>query len=123
MATTISPYLARTWGVILCPPQPVKATVEFTGWAADGRVVDSTVLRGSPVTFSLDSSFVLAGPITGMREGEERVFFVPAELAYALYCKLCSNPKSSNLTLNFARVSLQVRSQGEQRRDDRLPHV
>ena len=57
--------------------------VNYTGWTSDGRMFDSTILRGQPAEFPLDA--VIAGWTEGlqlMTEGEARRFWVPAKLAY-----------------------------------------
>lgn len=57
--------------------------VNYTGWTSDGRMFDSTILRGQPAEFPLDA--VIAGWTEGlqlMTEGEARRFWIPAKLAY-----------------------------------------
>ena len=66
-------------------PQPwSRVTVNYTGWTAmDGKMFDSSVLRGKPVTFEL--SGVIAGWTEGvglMVEGERTRFWIPENLAY-----------------------------------------
>lgn len=66
------------------PGRRGKVVVHYTGWTADGRVFDSTILRGAPAEFRLDN--VIAGWTEGMQlmvEGELRRFWIPAKLAYA----------------------------------------
>jgi FKBP-type peptidyl-prolyl cis-trans isomerase len=63
-------------------PQDI-VTVHYTGWTADGRLFDSSVLRGEPSTFPLDR--VIAGWSEGVQlmvVGEKRRLWVPEELAY-----------------------------------------
>ena len=59
-------------------------TVHYTGWvAADGRMFDSSVARGTPSTFPL--SRVMAGwreCVQLMTTGEKRRCWVPQDLAY-----------------------------------------
>jgi peptidylprolyl isomerase len=58
-------------------------TVDYTGWASDGRMVDSSVARGNPSTFPLDK--VMAGwreCVQLMAIGEKRRCWVPQNLAY-----------------------------------------
>ena len=65
-------------------PGPVDTvTVHYSGWTTDGKLFDSSVTRGTPI------SFPLAGVIKGwtegvqlMVEGEKRRFWIPADLAY-----------------------------------------
>lgn len=57
--------------------------VNYSGWTTDGRLFDSTILRGHPAEFRLDS--VIDGWTEGlqlMTEGEVRRFWIPAKLAY-----------------------------------------
>ena len=60
-----------------------EVTVNYTGWTTDGKMFDSSVKRGQPVTFSL--SHVIKGWTEGlqlMTLGEKRRFWIPVELAY-----------------------------------------
>jgi peptidylprolyl isomerase len=66
-----------------------QVTVNYTGWTADGKMFDSSlVARGpghvpAPSTFSLDA--VIAGWTEGVQlmvPGETRRFWIPEELAY-----------------------------------------
>lgn len=63
------------------PKDTVK--VNYTGWTTDGKMFDSSVLRGQPAQFSLDG--VIAGWTEGLQlmvVGEKRRFWIPEELAY-----------------------------------------
>jgi FKBP-type peptidyl-prolyl cis-trans isomerase len=60
-----------------------RVTVQYTGWTPDGKVFDSSVSRGEPVTFRLDA--VIKGWTEGVQlmvKGEKRRFWIPADLAY-----------------------------------------
>jgi FKBP-type peptidyl-prolyl cis-trans isomerase len=60
-----------------------KVTVHYTGWSKDGKMFDSSVLRGQPATFPLDG--VIKGWTEGLQlmvEGEKRRFWIPGPLAY-----------------------------------------
>jgi peptidylprolyl isomerase len=60
-----------------------KVTVHYTGWTTDGKMFDSSVLRGKPATFELGG--VIPGWTEGvplMVEGERTRFWVPENLAY-----------------------------------------
>jgi peptidylprolyl isomerase len=65
-------------------PRPNSTvTVHYTGWTTDGRMVDSSVVRGQPSTFRLDK--VIEGWTEGVQlmvEGEKRRFWIPGRLAY-----------------------------------------
>ncbi|WP_199589864.1 FKBP-type peptidyl-prolyl cis-trans isomerase [Lujinxingia litoralis] len=59
----------------------VKA--HYTGWTTDGKMFDSSVKRGQPLTMPLDR--VIAGWTEGVQlmvEGEKRRFWIPQDLAY-----------------------------------------
>jgi len=63
----------------------VEDTVEvhYTGWTTDGKMFDSSIVRGRPARFPLES--VIAGWTEGvqlMKVGEQRRFWIPVELAY-----------------------------------------
>ena len=58
-------------------------TVHYTGWTTDGKMFDSTVTKGMPVTLELTN--VIRGWTEGMQlmvEGERTRFWIPQELAY-----------------------------------------
>jgi FKBP-type peptidyl-prolyl cis-trans isomerase len=63
------------------PTQSVR--VHYTGWTTDGRMFDSSVVRGEPAEFSLGG--VIAGWTDGiplMSVGDKMRFWIPSELAY-----------------------------------------
>jgi peptidylprolyl isomerase len=58
-------------------------TVNYTGWTTDGKMFDSSVVRGEPSTFAL--SGVIPGWTEGVQlmvVGEKRRFWIPGALAY-----------------------------------------
>jgi peptidylprolyl isomerase len=60
-----------------------SVTVHYTGWTTDGKMFDSSVVRGQPATFPLDQ--VIAGWTEGVQlmvEGEKARFWIPENLAY-----------------------------------------
>jgi FKBP-type peptidyl-prolyl cis-trans isomerase len=66
------------------PTSDSRVTVHYIGWTDEGRVLDSSYMRGEPTTF------VLTKVIKGWQEGvplmvvgEKRRFWIPGELAYA----------------------------------------
>jgi len=65
-------------------PSPFsQVLVHYTGWTTDGRMFDSSVPRGMPVTMHLDE--VIKGWTEGvpmMVEGERARFWIPENLAY-----------------------------------------
>jgi FKBP-type peptidyl-prolyl cis-trans isomerase len=65
------------------PYSSSRVTVEYTGWTTDGKMFDSSVMRGTPTTFRLDE--VIKGWTEGVQlmvEGEKRRFWIPESLAY-----------------------------------------
>ena len=66
--------------------RPGKAdlvTVHYSGWTTDGKMFDSSVVRGAPTSFPLDR--VIAGWTEGVQlmvSGETRRFWIPEALAY-----------------------------------------
>jgi FKBP-type peptidyl-prolyl cis-trans isomerase len=59
--------------------------VHYTGWTTDGKMFDSSVARGAPISFPLKR--VIKGWTEGVQlmvEGEKRRFWIPAELGYGL---------------------------------------
>lgn len=67
-------------------PKPTAADavkVHYTGWQTDGRMFDSSVIKGQPAEFSL--SGVIAGWTDGiplMSVGDKMRFWIPEQLAY-----------------------------------------
>jgi FKBP-type peptidyl-prolyl cis-trans isomerase len=65
------------------PAKSSVVTVHYTGWTTDGKMFDSSVVRGQPSQFPLDQ--VIAGWTEGlqlMTQGEVRRFWIPQKLAY-----------------------------------------
>lgn len=65
-------------------PSPYdNVSVHYSGWTTDGKMFDSSVVRGTPATFPLNR--VIKGWTEGVQlmvEGEKRRFWIPASLAY-----------------------------------------
>jgi len=65
-------------------PKPEDlVTVHYTGWTTDGKMFDSSVVRGQPAKFPLDG--VIKGWTEGLQlmvEGEKTRFWIPESLAY-----------------------------------------
>ena len=65
------------------PTASSQVTVNYTGWTTDGKMFDSSVVRGEPATFPLTG--VIAGWTEGVQlmvEGEKMRFWIPQNLAY-----------------------------------------
>lgn len=60
-----------------------RVTVNYTGWTTDGKMFDSSLLHGKPMTFELNG--VIPGWTEGvalMVEGERTRFWIPESIAY-----------------------------------------
>jgi peptidylprolyl isomerase len=65
------------------PTATSEVEVHYTGWTTDGKMFDSSVLRGEPAVFPLNG--VIPGWTEGVQlmvEGEKRRFWIPEALAY-----------------------------------------
>jgi peptidylprolyl isomerase len=65
------------------PKSSSNVTVHYSGWTTDGKMFDSSVLRGQPTSFGLDQ--VIKGWTEGVQLmviGEQRRFWIPGKLAY-----------------------------------------
>jgi len=65
------------------PSASSQVTVHYTGWTTDGKMFDSSVVRGEPTSFALNG--VIAGWTEGVQlmvEGEKARFWIPEKLAY-----------------------------------------
>jgi len=66
------------------PKRRGAVEVHYSGWTTDGKMIDSSVLRGQTSEFRLDE--VIKGWTEGLQlmvEGEKTRFWIPAKLAYA----------------------------------------
>ena len=65
------------------PTQRSEVTVHYTGWTTDGKMFDTSLDKGQPITFGLDQ--VISGWTEGlqlMTVGEKMRFWIPEKLAY-----------------------------------------
>ncbi len=65
------------------PGPTSQVEVHYTGWTTDGKMFDSSVVRGKPAKFPLNG--VIAGWTEGLQlmvPGEKRRLWIPEELAY-----------------------------------------
>jgi peptidylprolyl isomerase len=65
------------------PTAQSEVTVHYTGWTTDGKMFDSSVARGKPLSFPLNR--VIAGWTEGVQlmvVGEKTRFWIPENLAY-----------------------------------------
>jgi len=84
------------------PSANSSVTVNYTGWTTDGKMFDSSVVRGQPATFPLD--MVIAGWTEGVQlmvEGEKVRFWIPERLAYK-----GQGPVNGNLVFDVELVKI-----------------
>jgi len=65
------------------PTATSQVRVHYSGWTTNGKMFDSSVLRGRPATFPLNR--VIAGWTEGLQlmvEGQKCRFWIPENLAY-----------------------------------------
>jgi peptidylprolyl isomerase len=65
------------------PTAGSTVTVHYTGWTTDGKMFDTSVEKGQPISFGLDQ--VISGWTEGlqlMTVGERMRFWIPEKLAY-----------------------------------------
>jgi peptidylprolyl isomerase len=65
------------------PKATDQVTVHYTGWTTDGKMFDSSVVRGEPTSFALNG--VIPGWTEGVQlmvVGEKTRFWIPGKLAY-----------------------------------------
>lgn len=65
------------------PTERSQVTVHYTGWTTDGKMFDTSVDKGQPITFGLGD--VIQGWTEGvqlMTVGEKMRFWIPERLAY-----------------------------------------
>ncbi|MEY2562829.1 MAG: hypothetical protein QOH88_1022 [Verrucomicrobiota bacterium] len=65
------------------PTATSSVTVHYSGWTTDGKLFDSSIASGKPITFTLNK--VIPGWTEGVQlmvEGEKTRFWIPESLAY-----------------------------------------
>ena len=65
------------------PTERSNVTVHYTGWTTDGKMFDTSLDKGQPISFGLGD--VIAGWTEGlqlMTVGEKMRFWIPEKLAY-----------------------------------------
>jgi peptidylprolyl isomerase len=88
------------------PTATSRVTVNYTGWTKEGKMFDSSVLRGKPASFSLGQ--VIPGWTEGVQlmvVGEKTRFWIPAAIAYGDTPKRPGAP-SGQLTFDIELVSI-----------------
>lgn len=88
------------------PAETDEVLVHYTGWTTDGKMFDSSVARGEPISFPLNG--VIKGWTEGVQlmvEGEKRRFWIPGDLAYG---ETPSRPGAPAGTLVFEVELLKI---------------
>ena len=65
------------------PAATSQVQVHYSGWTTDGKLFDSSVVRGEPIVFPLNE--VIPGWTEGVQlmvEGEKTRFWIPGKMAY-----------------------------------------
>ena len=100
-------YKALTKGKGEVHPTPTtRVTVHYSGWTKDGKMFDSSVMRGQPTSFALNA--VIKGWTEGVQKmvvGDKFRFWIPGHLAYG------NNPRpgapSGDLVFDVELLSMQ----------------
>ena len=100
-------YKVLTPGTGTTRPKPQSIVVaHYTGWTREGKMIDSSVARGEPLTYQLAA--LIPGWIEGMQmmvAGEKRRFWIPGSLAY----DSSQDPRAPKGMLVFDIELLEVR--------------
>ena len=84
--------------------------MHYTGTLEDGTEFDSSISRGTPLTFTLGHGQVIKGwdqGLMGMCEGEQRKLVIPPELAYGEAGAPPKIPKSATLIFHVDLVKIE----------------
>ena len=84
-------------------------TVHYTGWTTDGTKFDSSVDRGTPITFPYGARQVIPGWDTGfedMHVGGKRRLFIPYQLAYGESGRPPVIPAKADLIFDIELISM-----------------
>lgn len=84
-------------------------TIDYIVWLLDGKEIDSSYDRGTPLRFTLGVGQVIPGfdqGIVGMRVGGIRTLIIPPELAYGAQA-VGPIPPNSGLRANIHLIGVQ----------------
>jgi peptidylprolyl isomerase len=82
-ATGLAYKILRPGTGVRHPSSFSRVTVHYTGWTTDGKMFDSSVVKGTPLTIGLDD--VIPGWTEGVQlmvEGERTRLWIPESIAY-----------------------------------------
>lgn len=102
-------YVCDKKGSGECAANGQTVTVHYTGRLTDGRVFDSSVERGEPISFVLGNGSVIKGWEEGvalMKKGEKATLIVPFDLAYGSR-KTGIIPPYSNLVFDIEIIDIK----------------
>ena len=89
------------------PTATSKVRVHYSGWSKDGKMFDSSVVRGEPTSFGLNQ--VIPGWTEGVQlmvVGEKTRFWIPGKLAYGDEPKRPGSP-AGQLTFDIELLDIQ----------------
>jgi peptidyl-prolyl cis-trans isomerase A (cyclophilin A) len=101
-------YVTQVEGTGRSPKATDTVKVHYTGKFLDGKVFDSSVQRGEPISFGL--SQVIRGWTEGlqlMKEGGKTTFFIPYQLAYGEQGYPGAIPPKSDLIFEVELIKVQ----------------
>jgi len=96
-------------------PEPGDiVNVHYTGWLDDngvpGKMFDSSVERGEPLTFPIGVGYVIKGwdeAVLDMKPGEKRRIFIPYNLGYGARGAGAAIPPHANLIFDVDFISIE----------------
>lgn len=89
------------------PKATDRVSVHYSGWTPDGKMFDSSVVRGEPTSFALDQ--VIKGWTEGVQllvAGDKARFWIPSDLAYGANPKRAGAP-AGPLVFDIELLSVQ----------------
>lgn len=102
-------YILRQPGEGPTPTTGAQVVVQYEGFLLDGRKFDSSIDRGQPYTFRIDTGAVIKGwdeGLMAMKKGEKRTLLIPWWLAYGETGK---GPIPPRATLRFEVELIDIR--------------
>jgi len=94
----------------LVPKNGQNVSVHYTGYFEDGKIFDSSIERGQPISFVLGQGAVIKGWDEGiaiMRKGEKFRLLIPYDLAYGEQGYPGAIPPKSNLIFDVELVDIK----------------